>query len=192
MKVNVAVGGSNARVLQIMKATMASAVGADSKSDHTSVVGLDMPAIYQQMPISPDFDPPADNTGGDFSTSFTIPAAISAQLQARAKAYPIPWTTHDQIATWLDPNRLLGSIFIENPTDNLLDKITLTVDGEDVQVKRSYNSRGLNHSRTFLGYYFIATEMAVDKPHHLKLSLPKLPPGAFTGIFWENIETEFK
>ena len=87
---------------------------------------------------------------------------------------------------------MLGPIFIENPMDNLLDKITLTVDGEEVLVKRSYNSRGLNHSRTFLGYYFIATEMAVDKPHHLKLTLPKLPAGAFTGIFWENLETEFK
>lgn len=192
MKTNVAVGGSNARVLQIMKATTATAMSAESESDHTSVVGLDLPAIYQQMPISPDFDPPADNTGGNFSTTFTIPAAISAQLQARAKAYPIPWTPHDQIATWLDPNRLLGSIFIENPTDNLLENITLTVDGEGVQVKRSYNSRGLNHSRTFLGYYFIATEMAVDKLHHLELTLPELPAGAFTGIFWENLETEFK
>ena len=67
--------------------------------------------------------------------------------------------------------------------------ITLTVDDKPVQVKRSYNSRGLNHSRTFLGYYFIATDMTVDQPHHLSLSLPELPTGAFTGVFWENIET---
>ena len=55
----------------------------------------------------------------------------------------------------------------------------------------SYNSRGLNHSRTFLGYYFDATAMPSGVEHTLALTLPALPAGAFTGIFWQNIETEY-
>ena len=112
----VSVGGSNARVLQITK----SKTQTENMGDETQQAFLPLhidgsPAIYQQMPISPDFDPPSNNVGGAFATTFTIPAAIKAQLAARAKAYPIPWTARDRIATWLDPNRLLGSIFIENP-----------------------------------------------------------------------------
>jgi hypothetical protein len=42
-----------------------------------------------------------------------------------------------------------------------------------------------------LGYYFDATELAADQPHKLALTLPKLPAGAFTGIFWQNVETEY-
>jgi hypothetical protein len=100
---------------------------------------------------------------------------IVLQRQARDKH------TRESLKTEIMRLFLKGSIFIENPTDDMLDNITLTVDDKPVQVKRSYNSRGLNHSRTFLGYYFIATDMTVDKPHHLSLSLPKLPTGAFTG-----------
>jgi hypothetical protein len=115
-KLEVAVGGSNARVLHMTKKKNTATTPDDSSTHHHQqiaaeevvAVGLVTPAIYQQMPISPDFNPPSDNTGGDFSTTFTIPAAIPAQLEARAKAYPIPWTPRDQIATWLDPNRLLG------------------------------------------------------------------------------------
>lgn len=191
--VKVAVGGSNARVLQLTKTKKTEAQYVD-RGAQTAFLPLRIdgsPAIYQQMPISPDFNPSPNNVGGQFTALFTIPAAIKAQLAARARAYPIPWTARDKIATWLDPNRLLGSIFIENPQDNMLDQISLTVDGEPLQVKRSYNSRGLNHSRTFLGYYFEASQMEAEKPHKLVLTLPKLPPGAFTGIFWENVETEY-
>eukprot|EP01052_Picozoa_sp_SAG31_P024052 SAG31_NODE_2021_length_6647_cov_2.271839_6_plen_115_part_00 len=88
-------------------------------------------------------------------------------------------------------NRLLGNIFIANPKDSDLASIKLTVDGNEVEVKRSYNSRGLNHSRCFLGYYFDASEMAQDTPHKLSLTLPKLPRGTFSGIFWHNVETEY-
>ena len=163
----------------------------EAQDSHLPIHIGSSPTIYQQMPISPDFNPSSSNIGGEFTTTFVIPAAIKAQLAARAKAYPIPWTARDKIATWLDPNRLLGSIFIENPQDNMLGSISLSVDGSPVQVKRSYNSRGLNHSRTFLGYYFEATNMEVEKPHKLVLSLPKLSAGAFTGIFWENVETQY-
>lgn len=184
--VNVTVGGSNARVLQLKKT--ASPLAALPLG---TMVAEATPNVYQAMPISPDFPATDTNTGGSFTTTFTIPAAIPVQLAARAKAYPIEWTERDRIATWLDPNRLLGYIFIANPKDSLLGSITLTVDGTPLQVKRSYNSRGLNHSRCFLGYYFDATSISAGKPHKLVLTLPKLAPGAFVGIFWQNVETEY-
>ena len=184
---SVSVGGSNARVLQLRKAPATSTRAAVAQQ---SVDTLALPLVHHAMPISPSL-PASDNTGGHFSTSFTIPGAIPAQLAARAKAYPIPWTERDRIATWLDPNRLLGYIFIANPRDSWLEQITLTVDGANVQVERSYNSRGLNHSRCFLGYYFDASGLAPDTPHKLALTLPKLGSGAFTGIFWQNVETEY-
>ena len=193
--VSVAVGGSNARVLSLKKLVTALAMPHQQHQQVTAAVvaaPLVLPKIYQAMPISPDFNPSSSNTGGPFSTTFTIPGAIAKQLATRAKTYPIPWTDRDRIATWLDPNRLLGSIFIFNPRDSYLAQISLTVDGEPVQVKRSYNSRGLNHSRTFLGYYFDASAIEVDKPHKLELMLPKtLSAGAFTGIYWQNVETEY-
>jgi hypothetical protein len=187
--VEVEVGGSDARVLRLTKAHQPADPAASAS---VQALPAALPPIHCAMPISPTFVPSSSNTGGRFATSFTIPAAIGAQLKARAAAYPVQWTARDRIATWLDPNRLLGSIFISNPTDNLLDQIALTVDGAPVQVKRSYNSRGLNHSRTFLGYYFDASAISQGHPHSLVLTLPTtLRPGAFTGIFWQNVENEY-
>eukprot|EP01047_Picozoa_sp_COSAG01_P052661 COSAG01_NODE_5559_length_4185_cov_2.652227_2_plen_335_part_00 len=185
---NVTVGGSNARVLELKKVSKVDREW--SKVAKRLPPTAATPTIYQAMPISPGVPPP-NNTGGSFSTSFTIPGAISAQLSRRAKAYPIAWTEKDRIATWLDPNRLLGYIFIANPKDSWLDNITLTIDGSQLQVKRSYNSRGRNISRCFLGFYFDASHLEFDKQHHLNLTLPTLQRGAFTGIFWHNIETEY-
>ena len=36
-----------------------------------------------------------------------------------------------------------------------------------------------------------ATVMTSGVEHTLALTLPALPAGAFTGIFWQNIETEY-
>jgi hypothetical protein len=128
-----------------------------------------LPAVYHAMPIAPQL-PPASNTGGSFSRTFTIPGAISARLAARAKAYPIPWRAVDRIATWLDPNRLIGYIFIANPKDSLLAQITLTVDGAPVEVKQSYNSRGLNHSRS-RAVFWATTSMRPNWPPTSRTSL---------------------
>ena len=185
-KVTVSVGGSNARVLELKKVRSDTTPVSTAKAANKT-----MPGVYHAMPIAPQL-PQSDNTGGIFKVNFTIPSAIKRQLEARASAYPIPWTAKDRIATWLDPTRLLGYIAIANPQDNLLADINLTIDNVPLQVKRSYNSRGLNHSRTFLGYYFDATELTVDTEHALAMTLPKLSPGAFTGIFWQNVETIYQ
>jgi len=156
------VGGSSARVLSLKKA-------ATSAPPMLVEEAAGLPAVYHAMPIAPQL-PPASNTGGSFSRTFTIPGAISAQLAARAKAYPIPWTAKDRIATWLDPNRLLGYIFIANPKDSLLSQITLTVDGAPVEVKQSYNSRGLNHSRS-RAVFWATTSMRPSWPPTSRTSL---------------------
>jgi hypothetical protein len=55
---------------------------------------------------------------------------------------------------------------------------------------KSYNSRGLAHSRCFLGFYVDATALAATAAEHtIAVQLPTLAPGAFQGLFWNNVET---
>ena len=51
-------------------------------------------------------------------------------MDTGAKAYPVEWTAKDKLATWLDPNRLLGYIFIAKPPFGK--DLTLTIDGKSV------------------------------------------------------------
>jgi len=52
-----------------------------------------------------------DDGGGGLMVSLrgrtTVPAAVFAQLDARAEAYPVPWDVQDEDAAWLRPARLL-------------------------------------------------------------------------------------
>ena len=135
---------------------------------------------------------PPGNTGGNFTFTFTIPAAVFAQLEARQRAYPIPWADAERNATWLIPSRLLASIFIAAPTDAL--SVRAAIDGTPLPVYRSYNSRGLVRPRVFLGFYLDLSEaqIAAGAAHVLDLALPTtLAPGAFEGVFLENVETEY-
>jgi hypothetical protein len=46
-------------------------------------------------------------------------------------------------------------------------------------------------SSCFLGHYFVATSsIAPDVPHTFALLVPPVPPGAFQGVFWMNIEQD--
>ena len=121
----------------------------------------------------------------------SVPADITAQLEARSRAYPINWTTADKRATWLAPSRLLLNVFIESPSDSLV--IGATLDGEAITLAKAYNSRGLVRSRCFLGFYYDASSLlpkgGQGQQHELVLQLPSLPAGAFKGAFWGNVET---
>ena len=145
--------------------------------------------VRKAAPLGPL--PPATNEGGVFTFNFTISSAVFAQLEARAKVYPIPWQPAELNATWLVPSRLLAYIFIANPSDSLAVKATL--DGRSTTVFKSYNSRGLVRPRCFLGFYLDLDDASVspNTPHTLVLSLGKLQAGAFKGVFLENVETEY-
>ena len=142
--------------------------------------------VQHAMPISPDAVPPQPWAGGWLNTTFTVSAAMKAQSAARQAAYPIDWTPAEYKATWLVPARLLIYAFIIRPAQTM--KVELMVDGKAVEVSQSYNSRALTHARTFLGFYFDASNMAVGSPHSLSINVEKGVD--FQGLFWENLETE--
>merc|ERR1712217_431482 len=138
--------------------------------------------------------------GGWFNTTFTIPKSLKEQLQRRAEKYPIPWTTSaegcglphcvdDSKATWLIPSRLLLTPFLAHPADNMA--IDLYIDGNKVDLAKSYNSRGRSVSRCFLAFYYDASNISIETMHSLAMRLPTLAKGNFQGIFWENVETEY-
>merc|ERR1712187_387505 len=154
---------------------------------------------FRAMPVSPDVPPP-DFTGGWFNTTFSIPMSVKQQLNERTKSYPVPWTrsaqgcglphcVDDSKATWLIPSRLLLNPFITHPTDRMA--IDLYIDGQHVELLKSYNSRGRDVSRCFLGFYYDASDVTPDTEHKLAIRLPPIGKGVFQGIFWENVETQY-
>ena len=161
--------------------------GLLSKNSGTVAVQFAGSAVQHGMPISSRAIPSQPWAGGWLNTTFVIPSAIKAQLNARAQAYPIAWTQEDAPATWLIPTRLLMYFFIVKPDQNT--RLQLLVDGEQVTLAQSHNSRGLPHPRTFLGFYFDATNLTVDSTHNLSIEVPS---GInFQGVFWENVQTEW-
>lgn len=158
--------------------------------------------VAQTMPISDVFPDPLF-VGGWFNTTFMVSAGISAQLSRRQMRYPIPWihdastcsaSEHcvlDSNATWLIPSRLLLVPFLTQPSDSM--EIRLVIDGLEVELRKSYNSRGRQMSKCFLGFYWDASSLLAQpgKRHTVDLWVPPIPAGSFSGLFWENIETEY-
>ena len=187
-RVNVTVAPSDVRVIKLSKKTCAGPLERwNMVRQKDALLPLHAPSLYRLMPISPALVPPGFG-GGVWKTSFSIPLAIPEQLAARAKAYPIDWTAADRNATWLVPTRLIGSIFIERPSDSW--DVGLRINGTPWRVQRAYNSRGLARSKCFLGFYFDGSSLAPFPARHaLELSMPKpMPSGSFQGVFWENVE----
>ena len=130
---------------------------------------------------------PASFTGGWFNCSFVVDSAIPQQLAARRAAYPIAWKPHEYAcacahvdarargherkrkhvrahrynATWLVPERLLLSPFIESPADNMA--VALLVNGEPQQLAKAYTSRGLARPHCFTGFYWDASSLKPER-----------------------------
>jgi len=128
--------------------------------------------------------------GGTYRAQITIPARVFAQLEAHRKAWPIPYTAEDLLATWLGAHRLLLFINVADPVDSV--KVSLKVDGKAVEVKPAYTSVYRENERnTFVGWYADVSSLAPDQTHRFEVELPKLAPGQFQGLFFENVETEY-
>lgn len=128
-------------------------------------------------------------TGGAVKASFTIPKRVFDQLDARRKAWPIPWTSEDYRSTWLVPERLLLFVQIAEPDDGWT--ATLQIDGKPVELLKAYASVRVNR-RNFTGFYADVSKLTADAGHTLELQLPTgLKPGQFQGVFFENVETEY-
>lgn len=133
--------------------------------------------------------PPKDNTGGTFSSQFRIPEAYFAQLAARGKAYNIDWKPREYNATWLVPTRLLAYVFILEPNPNMT--VAVRLNGDAAKVLPAYNSRGLPHAKTFLGFYVDMSDLKADTDYKIDVSVPRgLNASQYQGTFWQNIEDE--
>jgi hypothetical protein len=139
---------------------------------------------YQQID---EYDPKF--TGGTVRATFRIPRRVFEQLEARRKAWPIPWTEEDYRSTWLVPERLLLYVQLAEPDDRW--NASLKIDGNPVELTKAYASVRANR-RNFVGFYADVLKLAADTDHTLELQLPGgLKPGQYQGTFFENIETEY-
>ncbi len=137
---------------------------------------------YQQVGT---YDPAF--AGGTFRGTFTIPARVFDQLEARQRAWPIPWTSEDYRTTWLAPQRLLLYVQIAEPDDRW--EASLAIDGRVVELKKAYTAVRV-YRRTFVGFYADVSLLDAGREHTFELTLPALRPGQFQGVFFDNVETE--
>jgi hypothetical protein len=118
-----------------------------------------------------------------------IPKRIFDQLEARRKAWPIPWTEEDYRSTWLAPERLLLYLQFAEPDDQW--KVALKIDGRTVDLQKAYASVRAN-PRNFVGFYADVSHLTPDQDHSVEWELPPgLAPERLQGAFIENVETEY-
>jgi len=134
-------------------------------------------------------------SGTNVTATFAIPKRIFTQLQARKEKWPIPWTDEDYLCTWLAPERLLLYVQIAEPDWRM--NVEMKIDSKDVEVKKAYSSitpgmlkQDKGHN-TFVGFYTDISGLEPDKAYKIELTLSKLKPGQFQGMFFENVETEY-
>jgi hypothetical protein len=128
--------------------------------------------------------------GGTVAYEVIIPGWVFEQLKTRPQRWPVPYTADDLRATWLGTDRLLLYVQIADPKDDMA--VQVKVDGEPVEVKKAYNSiYGNAPEQTFLGFYIDVSELDADYRHGIEVTLPKLAPGQFQGVFFENLEPSF-
>ena len=124
-----------------------------------------------------------------FTGSFSIPKRIFAQLEARGKAWPIPYNQAELDATWTAPHRLLMFVNIADPKDAM--EASMKIDGKPVVLKKAYSSvYRSNPKNTFLGFYADLSSLKPEAKHTVTVELPELQPGQFQGLFFDNIEPE--
>lgn len=166
------VNGSNAKFTQMGKAVTLSVRFAGQYFGHMQPVGR----------FEPNF------TGGTYTGDARIPPRVFAQLKARQEAWPIPWTKQDLETPWLAPQRLLLFVQIADPNDQM--EVQMKLDGETMKLKKAYSSIR-PHAPSFVGFYLDASSLKPDHNYKVELNLPKLKPGQFQGIFFDNVEPEY-
>jgi hypothetical protein len=125
---------------------------------------------------------------GSLTGAFLVPRRIFAQLAARRKNWPIPWTSDDYESTWLAPERLLLFLQIAEPKDTM--NPTMTLDGQPLSLKKAYSSVRV-HAPSLVGFYADLSDLQADVQHKITVRLPGLAPGQFQGVFFDNVEPEY-
>lgn len=138
--------------------------------------------MYNAMPISSHVVP-ANFHHGWFNTSFLVPAGIHSQLRARAEDLKMDWTKRDNATSWLNPTRLLMTIFYDEPDEKI--EPALFIDGFQKPLQKAYNSRDAPHQAahesTFMGYYYDATSLSPDVLHKASIRMPNMQPPLGSG-----------
>ena len=124
---------------------------------------------------------------GALEGKFTVPQRIFDQLEARKKAWPIPWTKEDYEFTWLAPERLLLFLQAADATDAAT--VTATLDDQPIAFQPAYSS-GRVESPTFVGFYADLSRNASGAPHTIKLHVTGIDPAQLQGAFFDNVEPE--
>ncbi len=164
--------------------------GQPARSIRTSAGALAFPVSFAGEPFRHYQQVGEDDptfAGGRFAARFSVPRRIFDQLAARRHAWPIPWITEDYRTTWLAPERLLLFVQIAEPDPAW--EARLVIDGQPVELRKAY-SAVRSEPRTFVGFYADLSSIAPDREHTLELDLPRLRPGQWQGVFFENVETE--
>lgn len=144
--------------------------------------------LREAMPIAA---PPADFHGEWYNASFALPRQIWQQRQQRQAEFDIAWAAADMSAAWLG-NRLLLYPYITQP-DPSAAAPRLWLDGDELPVVPSYNSRENLQARCFMGWYVNATSFveraaAAGGRHQLavQLRLNETAGQRFLGVFWSG------
>lgn len=129
-------------------------------------------------------------TGGVYQAQITIPSRVFHQLKARKAAWPIPYTADDLRATWLGSYRLLLFVNVANPNPGMA--VSLRIDGQRVALTPAYMTiYNIGANNSFVGWYADLSSAAPDVPHQFRLTLPRLAPGQFQGLFLDNVEAAY-
>jgi hypothetical protein len=135
----------------------------------------------QEVPLKAEPD-------GSLAGTFLVPTRVKSQLAKRHDSWPIPWTKEDYDTSWLVPERLLLFLQMAEPSDAT--PVKMELDGSLVRLTRAYASVR-EHSESFVGWYVDLSQIEPDKTHTVRLNLPKMEPGHFKGLFFDNVENEF-
>jgi hypothetical protein len=131
----------------------------------------------------------ASFAGGALAGTVRVPAAVLAQLDARAASYAVPWTADDLAVAWLAPGRLLAALDARRALPSTA-TLTATLGGAPAPVVPTWSCRTRQEESCFQGWFIDVTAAArtgVDVP--LVLTLPALPSGSFGGVYYENVDT---
>ena len=122
----------------------------------------------------------------------SVPAAVLAQLQARAGAYPVPWEPSESAVAWLLPARLLLYVDGGEALRRAGLALSATLDGAALSVQECWSCRTGRQDKCFQGYWMDLTgRVTAGTEHALALTLPPLPVGDFLGVFYDHVDTVY-
>ena len=134
----------------------------------------------------------ASFTGGVLTGIVNVPQAVLDQLSARKSLYDVAWNQDDLAISWLAPYRLLLHVDVMRSVPST-GTITATLNGNNIPVYKSWTCRNDKAEMCFQGFFIDLSSDAnivASTDYDLSVTIPTgLSPGAFGGVYYENIDT---